>query len=227
MNKSLITNLISLLVTVAGFFSPIYSEVIFFTGLFALSGGMTNWLAIHMLFERIPFLYGSGVIPNRFEEFRIGIKKLIMEEFFNKNNLNDFFKQNEKFLTLETLTQEINFDNVFEGLKETIAKSSFGGMLNMVGGKESLNPLKEPITKKLKQIIDDLSLNSDFNLNNAENNKQFSKTIESIIDKRLNELTPTLIKKIMQEMIQKHLGWLVVWGGVFGGIIGFVIKLIK
>ena len=42
-------------------------------GLFALSGGLTNWLAIHMLFERIPFLYGSGVIPERFEDFKQGI----------------------------------------------------------------------------------------------------------------------------------------------------------
>ena len=40
---------------------------------FALSGGITNWIAIHMLFEKIPF-YGSGVIPKRFEEFKTGIK---------------------------------------------------------------------------------------------------------------------------------------------------------
>ena len=83
MNKSLLTNLISATVTIYGLFSPIYSTEIFMAGLFALSGGLTNWLAIHMLFEKVPLLYGSGVIPNRFEEFKNGIKNLIMNEFFS------------------------------------------------------------------------------------------------------------------------------------------------
>ena len=78
MNKSILTNLISATLTVYGLFSPLYSTEIFMAGLFALSGGLTNWLAIYMLFEKVPLLYGSGVIPNRFEEFKSGIKNLIM-----------------------------------------------------------------------------------------------------------------------------------------------------
>ena len=74
MNKSLLTNVLALCVTIAGYLSPIHSELIFMVGIFALSGGVTNWLAVHMLFEKIPFLYGSGVIPNRFEDFKVGIK---------------------------------------------------------------------------------------------------------------------------------------------------------
>ena len=69
MNKSLITNLSALSITIAGIFMPIYSVEIFMAGLFSLSGGITNWLAIHMLFEKVPFLYGSGVIPERFKDF--------------------------------------------------------------------------------------------------------------------------------------------------------------
>ena len=55
MNKSLLTNLISASITVYGLFSPVYSTEIFMAGLFALSGGLTNWLAIHMLFEKNSF----------------------------------------------------------------------------------------------------------------------------------------------------------------------------
>lgn len=29
-------------------------------GIFAFAGGFTNWLAIFMLFNRIPWIYGSG-----------------------------------------------------------------------------------------------------------------------------------------------------------------------
>ncbi|GIT21237.1 MAG: hypothetical protein CM1200mP40_09190 [Gammaproteobacteria bacterium] len=44
-----------------------------------------------MLFERVPGLYGSGVIPMRFEEFKVGIRKLIMDQFFNSADLEEFF----------------------------------------------------------------------------------------------------------------------------------------
>ena len=53
--------------------NPFENSLLLMIGLFSLSGGITNWIAIHMLFERIPFFYGSGVIPNRFNEFKIGI----------------------------------------------------------------------------------------------------------------------------------------------------------
>ena len=83
MNKSLITNFLALSLTVyGGFFSPIYSTEIFMAGLFALSGGLTNWLAIHMLFEKVPLLYGSGVVPERFEDFKPGYKRVNLNRVF-------------------------------------------------------------------------------------------------------------------------------------------------
>ena len=67
MNMSTATNAISLLITIIGYGLPVYDGIIFDTGIFALSGALTNWLAIYMLFEKVPYLYGSGVIPSRFE----------------------------------------------------------------------------------------------------------------------------------------------------------------
>ena len=92
-NKSLTTNLVALGIIAISYLLPKYDEIVYLTGLFALSGGITNWLAIHMLFEKVPFLYGSGVIPNRFEEFKLGIKQLVMTEFFTPQNINVFAKQ--------------------------------------------------------------------------------------------------------------------------------------
>ena len=67
-----------------------WSKLLQLTGLFALSGGVTNWLAVHMLFEKIPFIYGSGVIPSRFEDFKLGIKELIVNEFFTREQIDRF-----------------------------------------------------------------------------------------------------------------------------------------
>ena len=139
-SKSLTTNLIALAIIGASFLSPKYSEIMYLTGLFALSGGITNWLAIHMLFEKVPFLYGSGVIPNRFEEFKLGIKQLVMTEFFTPQNINVFAKQQSEIFATG-INDMIDFDRVFDGLVEAIEGSSMGSMLGVFGGRKALEPV--------------------------------------------------------------------------------------
>jgi len=97
MNKSLITNLLALLTVVLGY--VLQQPIIMSVGLFAVSGAITNWLAIHMLFEKVPGLYGSGVVPARFEDFKQGIKHLMMSQFFTDENIDRFLKgdKNNRF----------------------------------------------------------------------------------------------------------------------------------
>ena len=152
LNKSLTTNLVALAIICASYLSPKYNDIIYLTGLFALSGGITNWLAIHMLFEKVPFFYGSGVIPSRFEEFKLGIKQLVMTEFFTPQNINVFIEQQTEALSTD-ISKMIDFERVFDGLVEAIESSSMGSMLAMLGGRKALQPLKEPITLKLQEII--------------------------------------------------------------------------
>ena len=55
---------------------------IFYFGLFGFAGGITNWIAIKMLFDEIPGVYGSGIIPKQFKQIRTTIKRMVMETFF-------------------------------------------------------------------------------------------------------------------------------------------------
>ena len=221
-NKSLTTNIVALAIIAVSYLLPKYNAIIYLIGLFALSGGITNWLAIHMLFEKVPFFYGSGVIPSRFEEFKLGIKQLVMTEFFTPQNINFFTeKQTEVFST--DINNMIDFDRVFDGLVEAIEGSSMGSILTLLGGRKALQPLKEPITLKLEEIIREMkeSKTGDKNLTSS-----FLTQVEQVIDQRLDELTPAQVKNIIQKMIRKHLGWLVVWGGAVGGFIGFVVAIV-
>jgi uncharacterized membrane protein YheB (UPF0754 family) len=215
MNKSLLTNLIAILMIVASQFVNVYQEHVFYTGVFALSGAITNWLAIHMLFEKVPFLYGSGVIPNRFEDFKAGIKQLIINEFFNREHIEKFFNEAASGTPSE-IGSKIDKDRIFEHLVQAIEESSLGGMLSMVGGKQALEPLREPVKKKLDEILAELVGSKGA----GTPTDVLIKKIEEIVDGRLEQLTPQMVKEIVQDMIRKHLGWLVVWGGVFGGLIG-------
>lgn len=232
MNKSLITNLIALACTLAGYFSE--QHIIFTLGLFALSGAITNWLAIHMLFEKVPLLYGSGVIPARFEEFKIAIRQLMMEQFFTEQNIDRFLSDSSgkaSTINLSPVIDKVDLSPAFKSLVEVIEQSSFGPMLAMVGGSEAIQPMKEPFIEKMKLAMQDITQSEQFNTLLREELEQpdiisgMRDKVSNIIEKRLNELTPQLVKEIIQKMIKKHLGWLVVWGGIFGGIIGVVAAL--
>ncbi len=154
-------------------------------GLFALSGSITNWLAIHMLFEKVPFLYGSGVVPHRFEDFKAGIKTLIVEEFFTRAHIEKFFQENGEDAATSIISK-VDFDRVFVGLTDAIETSRLGGMLAMIGGKKALEPLREPVTLKLKEIVSELADEGTNNGASPDFTDILIEKVEHIIDTRLS-----------------------------------------
>ena len=234
MNKSLLTNLISVACIAAGYVTK--SEHVLAIGYFATSGAITNWLAVYMLFERVPGLYGSGVVPSRFEEFKTGIHELIMRQFFTATNVENFFQaqsaSDAAHLDPEPILAIVDYDRMFLRLVDAVLGSPFGGMLSMMGASNALQPLREPFINNVKEEIRSMIHSPDLRdalmsgMQNSNHTSEIIEKVDAIVVRRLNELTPEMVKNIVQEMIQKHLGWLVVWGGVLGGLIGLVSSLI-
>ena len=238
MNKSLITNLAALTFIATGLaFESSWADLVLNVGLFAFSGALTNWLAIHMLFEKVPGFYGSGVIPARFKDFKSGIHQLIMRQFFTEENISRFFEGDESNgqpgIDLIPLVDSVNLDPTFEALKEAVINSQFGGALAMFGGPAALDPIKPTFVDKMRASVKDIVTSDDFQhrllelANNGVDHSELLDRVNVIVERRLEELTPKMVKDIIQQMIRDHLGWLVVWGGVFGGLIGLVAGLIQ
>lgn len=229
-DKSFLTNLFAALMIATGYLCPVQQTLMKSIGFFALSGAITNWLAVHMLFEKVPLLYGSGVIPNRFEEFKGSIKQLMMQQFFTIEHIEQFIETEEReggrILNLQPILNAVDYDRIYQGLVSSIMNSSFGAMLMMMGGEEALIPLKEPFIEKMKVTLTEMAESDRFKdalqqgLDAHKIGVDILDNIETVIDKRLSELTPQLVKEMVQAIIRQHLGWLVVWGGVFGGLLG-------
>ncbi len=232
-SKSFLTNTIALMLIMIAFILPdaLYKPILY-TGLFALSGALTNHLAIHMLFEKVPFLYGSGVIEMRFEEFKTAIADMMMKQFFTREQLNNFFAKEEQKIDLVPLVESADFSPAFDALSKTVMESQFGNMLGMFGGESALEGLREPFSTKLKSAVSGIVASDTFkaqmqhHLQHSSLNDDLLSSIEKIVKNRLDELSPQMVKEMMQELMREHLGWLVVWGGVFGGVIGFVSSFI-
>lgn len=196
-------------------------------GLFGFAGGITNWLAVKMLFDRVPFLYGSGVIPGRFRQIRQTIKDLIMAHFFDEDHLRRFFKEHlELFTVRRDLEAELRVLLASEEVDRAIARRLEGmkaaplGIVVRLAGVDFLKSL-------VKQFIDGLAAELGPKLA-----AQFTQPpldvhglraqVDQLLTAKLAELTPERVKQMMEEVIRQHLGWLVVWGNVFGGLIGVV-----
>ncbi len=234
-SKNVLTNALAVVLSVIGWYWQ--QPVLLSVGLFALSGALTNALAVHMLFEKVPLLYGSGVIPARFEQFKSGIYQLVMTQFFSSDNIDRFIagkqQNHSQAFDFAPVIEKANLSLAFDSLLKVVEQSSFGGMLSMFGGSAALMPLKEPFIARLKTALVEVSQSDDFNqlllaqLDKPEQLESLRQQVDSIVQQRLDELTPALVKDIIQQMIRQHLGWLVVWGGVFGGLIGLLAGLLQ
>ncbi|MGQ7843203.1 DUF445 family protein [Granulosicoccus sp. 3-233] len=254
-DKHLTPNLLAAALVLLSFALPApWQALVLSTGLFALSGALTNWLAVHMLFERVPGLYGSGVITLHFEEFKAGILRMVHEELFSKDKVErllsagasagaatDAGEQASKTqakagglgdaIDLEPMLTAIDLDAAYDQLVATIAESSFGSMLAMVGGEAALQPLREPFKDRMRGFLADAARSPRIQaaigeqLGKAASSERFVNRLDQLLRARLDEMTPEMVRDIMQRMIREHLGWLVIWGGVFGGLIGLLAGL--
>jgi len=238
LNKVVLTHVVSLALVVIGLSVPEpWRSVCLSAGLFALSGALTNVFAVHMLFERVPGFYGSGVIALQFEEFKKGIRELIMEQFFKPENLERFFgngisQQSQLHGVLPSLIDKLDYDKAFDALAEAIMQSSLGGMLNMIGGPRALAGLRDPFAEKMRAYLTDVVRSDEVQQALADRlaaeaqSESVQTRIQALVDARLDELTPEQVKTIIQAMIRRHLGWLVVWGGVVGGLMGALFSIL-
>ncbi|NOU49293.1 DUF445 domain-containing protein [Pseudoalteromonas sp. JBTF-M23] len=230
MNKSYVTNTLALLAVLIGYFMQL--PIVFSIGIFALSGAMTNLLAIHMLFEKVPFLYGSGVIKLKFKQFKESISVLILEEFFSQEKVSMLLEKQQNSMDLTPVIKKVDLSPAFDKLLQVIETSQFGPMLAMFGGNEALQPMKESFVEKMQDALIDITEEEKFKqlmsdeLSSGHSAEMVFTTIENAVEHRLEELTPDMVKEIVQNMIRAHLGWLVVWGGVFGGLFGLIAHLI-
>jgi len=239
LNKGLITNLCALMLIGLGMVLPApYGSLVLSAGLFALSGALTNSLAIHMLFERVPGFYGSGVIALHFEEFKTGIREMIMQQFFSADNLDRFFDAQTVMSSgveqlLPSMIDEMDLNKAFDSLAVAIMQSSMGGMVGMIGGSRALEGLRQPFAQQMRDYLHEFVASPAFasalseKIGAISHSEAVLARIEDLVDRRLQELTPQQVKTIVQKMIKQHLGWLVVWGGVVGGLLGLAFSLLS
>lgn len=209
------------------------SEWVLAFGLFGFAGGITNWLAVKMLFDEIyitPWhsLYGSGVIPKRFKEIRAVVKNTIMKTFFEKDFLDKYVSQKMTGLSagfdMEGKIKEMLESPMVDDMIDS--KLQVHGAILMGFGltPDNVRPMVKPFVVGLgTEVAPKLVAFFDLGEGGMDIEK-LREEVDKLMTEKLQELTPEIVKKLMEDVIKKHLGWLIVWGNVFGGLLGLVSK---
>ncbi len=230
-DKRTITILLGFGLAISGYLMP--QTLLFSAGLFSLCGSLTNEIALYMLFERIPGLYGSGVIPLQHERLKESIRQLMMTQFFDDEKMDTLIERftSDNPIKGEQLLRQFDLNPVFDQIVLAVKASKFGGMLDMIGG-GALESLRESALAHLQlglaEAIDDKKFGTKLEqmLKQPDAKQHLQRTFTTLIQTQLDQLTAQQVKEIIRAMVHKHLGWLVVWGGIGGGCIGLLAGLI-
>lgn len=231
-----------------------WDTVVLSVGLFALSGALTNWLAVHMLFERVPGLYGSGVITLHFEDFKAGILRMVHEELFSKQNVERLLNASDKgshtegnpaaaspssersedssslakAIDIQPLLEAIDLDIAYDQLVATIVDSSFGSMLAMFGGEAALQPLREPFKQRMQNFLSEAAQSPGIQAAISEqlNKAASSEQFVGKLDRLLRARLDEMTPEMVKNIMQRMIKEHLGWLVVWGGVFGGLIGLV-
>ena len=199
-------------------------------GVFALAGGVTHWLAIKMLFDRIPLLYGSGIILRNFREIRTSVKDALMSAFFDEASLQQYLKSKiSHFLSGANLDERIKgflnnpaFESIIDRKLDTLSQRPEGLVVAMMGvSVDQLKPMIKPFIMGLSNDIAPLfsrMIDPDQFLDLSFVRME----LDGLMNDKLKDMDAKRVRNILKSIMKDHLGWLIVWGNLLGGIIGVV-----
>jgi len=245
-NKATISNLITGLIMVTGIvLSEVFHEnelgkswvnafkLIRAFGLFGFAGGMTNWLAIRMMFDKIPFLIGSGILLNNFVEIRDNVKKTTMETYFDAGHLSHYVTQKTEIilnsLQLDESIREVIRSPAVQAIIsdkiEEVFSTPEGLVIGLVVNKEKIKqnimPSIENAGKDIVPLVSQLIRTSE-HLSEDKLRDQ----IDRLITSKLVEMQPKNIIAVVKDMVETELGWVIVWGNIFGGLLGLLLEVV-
>lgn len=229
LNKGNVSSLISFGLLVAGLLGRragvAGSSWVLAAGLFGFAGGITNWLAVKMLFDPVPLLYGSGVIPARFREIRVQIRDLIMRHFFATEYLERFLAARDPAPHMDMaqrIQEMLDSEEVDQAIDRKLAEMTRSplGIVLQIAGTQRTKPLVYEFAGEIGKALAP-QLERDLRAQ-AVDPAALRDQVDKLLAAKLQELNPERVKRMMEEVIRHHLGWLIVWGNVFGGAVGIL-----
>ncbi|EDO41946.1 predicted protein [Nematostella vectensis] len=217
----------------AGFIT--FSHILRATGLFGFAGGITNWIGIKIIFNRMPGLLCRGFLAKHFTVARGTLASFLLEVFFSPTHIRHHTREREQALLepqnfeqhLHSVLSSDEMTTLIDTQVDSLMATAEGLTLRSLGmSKDKLRKLVKTYILDMKSFISTLLIQSiqSSDLTNAE---KIREQVVDLIATRTQQMTQEQVKQFVYDSLYKHVMWLVLWGNVFGAIVGFSVEIIS
>ncbi|XP_065184684.1 uncharacterized protein LOC135815332 [Sycon ciliatum] len=203
-------------------------------GLFGFMGGFTNWLAVAMLFTKVPFLYGSGVVPARFKEIRVRLRKEMVTSVFDGRHFIRYVNQRTRTAVASAdVPQQIakflsnpEVDSILQRRLNEFRDEPVGQLLASVGVKADDQSTVKPAIIGASADLAPAVLTALGQLNKTPVHL-FRRELDAFITQRAENLDQETVTRMLKAVLRPHLGWIILWGSFFGMVMGIIVQAVN
>ena len=186
----------------------------------AITGWVTNYLAIKMLFHpkqkvKVLFLTIQGIFPKRQDLLAERLGKIVASELFSFNDIKERF-------TSTSTAAEINkvLDEKLEDFLDSKLKTMMP-MLAMFLNSDAKARIKDTLHLEFQNILPDI-------LNKYSEKLERDIDIEKIVSQKVAAFSSDKLEQILYSIMKKEFKFIEILGGVLGFLIGLIqLLLIK
>lgn len=180
----------------------------------ALTGWVTNYLAIKMLFHprkkiRILFFSIQGIFPKRQDVLAERLGRIVSKELFSFKDIKDRFTSTSTAIEINKVLDEKLEDFMDVKLKSTLP------MLSMFLNSDAKSRIKETLHIEFQNILPDI-------LNRYSEKLERDIDIEKIVASKVSTFSSDKLEQILYSIMKKEFKFIEILGGVLGFIIGLI-----
>lgn len=221
-NKVLLVNLLLIILILISYFisNPDYSKLKIsfkYMGVFGLTCSIVNWFGLHLLLEKLSFLFTMDKIRNNLEP----VKDFLIKEVFASKNYQDF---KEKYVNILTDQEKLE-------IEKAILNLNFENITKLFNVSRMKDDVKNNILNKIFEIEDAVrdKIIEDIKNDESKITKKdfFNDEILPIIETKLELSVFNTAQSSIYKMIKNYFAWFVVWGGSCGLLFGLLISFME
>ena len=184
----------------------------------ALTGWVTNYLAIKMLFHpkrkiNLYFFSIQGIFPKRQDVLAERLGKIVSTELFSFKDIKDRFTSTSTALEINKV-----LDEKLEDFMDVKLKSAMP-MLAMFLNNDAKSKIKDTLHLEFQNILPDI-------LNKYSEKLEKDIDIEKIVAQKVSAFSSDKLEEILFSIMKKEFKFIELLGGVLGFLIGIIQLLI-
>ncbi len=184
----------------------------------ALTGWITNYLAIKMLFHpkrkiNLYFFTIQGIFPKRQDLLAQRLGKIVSSELFSFKDIKDRFTSTSSAIEINKV-----LDEKLEDFMDVKLKSAMP-MLAMFLNSDAKKKIKDTLHLEFQNILPDI-------LNKYSEKLEKDIDIEKIVSLKVSAFSSDKLEEILFSIMKKEFKFIELLGGVLGFLIGLIQLLI-